>query len=58
MNFVVMKIELKPDLGEEAIKQFQEIIKGIDRMNEELDKRKKKILELEDKLKQFTQNGS
>ncbi len=58
MNFIVMKIELKPDLGEEAIKQLQELIKGIDKMNEEIKEKDKKLLELENKLKQFTQNGS
>jgi len=58
MNFIAMKIELKPDLGEEMMKGLQKISDGIDKLNEKLVEKNKKILELENKLKQFTQNGS
>jgi len=40
------------------MKGLREISDSIDKLNEELTEKDKKILELEDKLKKFSQNGS
>jgi len=53
-----MESELSPDWAEEMEKMLQDIFNNVERMNKEIEEKDKKILELENKLKQFGQNGS
>lgn len=54
----IMESELSPDWAEEMEKMLQDIFNNVERMNKEIEEKDKKILELENKLKQFGQNGS
>ncbi|MCX6750385.1 MAG: hypothetical protein NTZ83_02925 [Candidatus Pacearchaeota archaeon] len=53
-----MVIELIPDYFEEILQTMKEVNKSIQIMKEKLVEKDKKILELEEKLKRFTQDGS
>ena len=53
-----MPTELSPDYFPEIMQKLTEILEGIKKLKEKLAEKDKKILELEDKLKRFRQNGS
>jgi len=53
-----MAIKLVPDLGEDIIQKLGEIDKYFQIIKGRLEEKDKKIQELEEKLKEFTQNGS
>lgn len=54
----IMVIELVPDYFEEIMHTIKDVDRNIQIMKEKLVEKDKKILELEEKLKRFTQNGS
>ncbi|MDP3026348.1 MAG: hypothetical protein Q8N63_01470 [Nanoarchaeota archaeon] len=53
-----MAIDLTPDIGEEIIREMKELNAYLEIAKKKEDERDKKILELEEKLKEFNQNGS
>lgn len=53
-----MATDLIPNYGEEIIKTIKEVNVNLQIIKEKLAEKDKKILELEEKLKKFNQNGS
>lgn len=54
----VMAIDLIPNIGEEIIREMNELNVRLKLIKEMMEEKDKRILELEEKLKKFNQNGS
>jgi len=53
-----MKIDIQPDIGKQAIQMLKEHIIQLDKIEQLILDKNKRIAELENKLKEYEKNGS